>query len=157
MKPLFVIYIGKATRGTFWVDVSLTTICKNITFQIFFFWLAYLNKTSNKTTKLSKKLQWQWKIAQKWWHRTNQIYSSLIFHVVDELLIERMFEQLIRDAQRYRLFFMRSIVQFFTQIYINCFCQFISTTNWVNLWTIDEYHVKLWLIWKKFTMIIINL
>ena len=29
------------------------------------------------------------------------------------------------------------------------FGQFISWTYWVNLWIIAEYHVKLWLIWKK--------
>ena len=34
------------------------------------------------------------------------------------------------------------------------FCQFISWTNWVNSGKfIAEYHVKLWLIWKKFTTI----
>ena len=30
------------------------------------------------------------------------------------------------------LFFLRSISQFFTQIYMNCFFQFISWTNWVD-------------------------
>ena len=37
--------------------------------------------------------------------------------------------------------------------------QFISWANWVNLWTIAEYHVKLWLIWNFFydDLIIINL
>ena len=33
------------------------------------------------------------------------------------------------------------------------FCQFISWTSWVKVWTIAEYHVKLWLIWKHFTTI----
>ena len=41
---------------------------------------------------------------------------------------------------------------FYTSLH-ELFYQFISWTNWVNLWTIAEYHVKLWLIWKKFKTI----
>ena len=37
---------------------------------------------------------------------------------------------------------------FYTNLH-ELFCQFISWTNWVNLWTIAKYPVKLWLIWKK--------
>ena len=40
---------------------------------------------------------------------------------------------------------------FYTSLH-ELFYPFISWTNWVNLWTIAEYHVKLWLIWKKFTL-----
>ena len=47
----------------------------------------------------------------------------------------------------------------FTNLH-SLFCQFISWTNWVNsefillnLWTIAEYHGKLWLTWKKFMTI----
>ena len=35
--------------------------------------------------------------------------------------------------------------------YTNLHELFTSWSNWVNLWTITEYHMKLWLIWKKFT------
>ena len=31
-----------------------------------------------------------------------------------------------KSGNYYRLFFLRSIAEFFTQIYMNCFCQFIS-------------------------------
>ena len=59
----------------------------------------------------------------------------------------------------YRLFFLRSIAQFFYSNFHELFCQFISWTNWVNFGNSAEYHVKLWLIWKKVydDIIIINL
>ena len=41
---------------------------------------------------------------------------------------------------------------FYTNLH-ELFCHFTSWTNRVNLRTIAEYHVKLWPIWKKFTMI----
>ena len=45
---------------------------------------------------------------------------------------------------------------FYTNLY-ELFCQFMSWTNWVNsgkfMDKIADYHVKLWLIWKKFTVI----
>ena len=56
----------------------------------------------------------------------------------------------------YRLFFLRLIAQFFTQISLNYFVSSKVEQNFeilVNLWTISEYHVKLWLIWKNFTTI----
>ena len=57
----------------------------------------------------------------------------------------------------YRLFFMRLIAQFFTEISMNSFVSsYVEQTLeiLVNLWTISEYHVKLWLIWKIFTTIL---
>ena len=56
----------------------------------------------------------------------------------------------------YRLFFLRSNAQFFTQICMKCFVSWkIEQTGYmlVNLWTTAEYHVKLWLMWKKFATI----
>ena len=49
-------------------------------------------------------------------------------------------------------FFWDQLRIFYTNLH-ELFCQFISWTNWVNLWTIAEYHVKLWLIWKNFMTI----
>ena len=46
----------------------------------------------------------------------------------------------------------RSILHFFYTNLHKLFSQLMSWTNWVNLvnlWKIAEYHVQLWVIWKK--------
>jgi hypothetical protein len=52
----------------------------------------------------------------------------------------------------YRLFFLRSMVQFFHK-FKWIVLSFHKLNKVVNIWTIAGYHVTLCLIWKKFTAI----
>ena len=46
---------------------------------------------------------------------------------------------------KYSLFFLRSIAQLFTQLYMNCFFQFISWTDWVNA---GKFLDNCWISWQ---------
>ena len=81
--------------------------------------------------------------------RIGLVLSSGINFVCKAILVTLQLKiaiLLTRKFNFYVLFFLRSIAHFFTQIVL-------SVHMLVNLWTIAEYHVKLWLMGKKSTTI----
>ena len=94
----------------------------------------------NGVLKREKKKMKNWFLVQ---HPIMVMFSLLLSAVQAKILLYFWVQVILFDID---------CAIFYTNSH-ELFCQFITWTNWVNLWTIAEYHVMLWLIWKIFMTI----
>ena len=75
-------------------------------------------------------------------------FSVRLFFVIQSKMWQKIIPDQLSDWSITVILFEINCAIFYSNLHLH-FCQFVSWTNW----TIAEYHVKVWLIWKNLTTI----